>query len=225
MRGVLTHLSQNQQTVPVANNARSKLLLSVDLAGTFLFAVEGATAAVWGNLDFFGLMVLGFATASVGGVVRDILIGAIPPQALRDWRYPAVAFAGATAVFFLHHYVQQIPNQLMVTLDGACLALFAVAGAEKALAYQIHPFIASLLGTVTAVGGGTVRDVLLAKVPIILHSDVYATCALVGSVAMIASRKLGLSRVPSAVLGGVACFLLRVISVWQHWNLPKVVIS
>ncbi len=111
---------------------------------------------------------------------------------------------------------------MMATLDAACLALFAVAGTEKALTYQIHPFIATLMGTITAVGGGTVRDVLLAEIPMVLHADVYATAAFAGSVAMVVSRKLGLRPVPSAVLGGVVCFVLRLVSVQRHWNLPRV---
>jgi len=202
------------------NNAQSVLQMSADFAGTFLFAVEGATAAVLSELDFFGVMVLGFTTALVGGVVRDLLIGAVPPRSIRDWRFPVVAFTGAGVVFFLHRYVERIPSPVMVTLDAACLGLFAVAGAEKALAYQINPFIATLMGTITAVGGGTVRDLLLAQVPSVLHSDVYATCALLGSVALVVSRAMGLHRTPSAVLGGVVCFLLRVVSAWQHWSLP-----
>ena len=201
-----------------------QLSVAVDLVASLLFAVEGASAAVSGGLDFFGLMVLAFSTALVGGVVRDLLIGAVPPQAIRDWRYSAAAFTGAIAVFFLHRYLQLVPYKVMVSLDAACLALFAVAGTEKALAYQIHPFISTLMGTITAVGGGTVRDILLAQIPRVLHADVYATAAFAGSTVMVLSRKAGLHPVPSAILGGVACFLLRIVAVWQHWNLPRVAI-
>ena len=139
----------------------SKLLLSVDLAGTFLFAVEGALIAVPANLDFLGVMVLAFSTALVGGIIRDVLIGASPPASLRDWRYATTAFAGGVIVFFLHPYIRAIPGPVILTLDAAALALFAVAGTEKALLYKMHPFIAVLLGAVTAVGGGTVRDLSL----------------------------------------------------------------
>ncbi len=97
------------------SNAQSVLQMSVDFAGTFLFAVEGATAAVLSELDFFGVMVLGFTTALVGGVVRDLLIGAVPPRSIRDWRFPVVAFTGPGVVFFLHRYVQRIPSPVMVS--------------------------------------------------------------------------------------------------------------
>ncbi|MGH9747538.1 MAG: trimeric intracellular cation channel family protein [Candidatus Acidiferrales bacterium] len=197
-----------------------RLLSIADLAGTFLFAIEGATAAVAADLDLLGLMVLAFSTALAGGITRDLLIGAIPPRSLRDWRYPTVAFIGAAIVFFLHPYLEGLPPQPLIVLDAAALALFAVAGTEKALNFHMHPFVAALLGTITAVGGGTIRDVFLAQIPNVLRADVYATAALLGSAIMIASRKLGLSNTASALLGGVACFAIRLISVWQHWNLP-----
>jgi uncharacterized membrane protein YeiH len=200
---------------------QNKLLLSVDLAGTLLFAVEGALIAVPANLDLLGVMVLAFSTALVGGIIRDVLIGAVPPASLRDWRYATAAFAGGAIVFFLHPYVRDIPAPLFTTLDAAALALFAVAGTEKALLYKMHPFIAVLLGAITAVGGGTVRDVLLAKVPNVLRSDIYATAALAGAVVMVAATKLKMPPTLAAISGGLVCFLLRVISVWQHWNLPK----
>jgi uncharacterized membrane protein YeiH len=110
----------------------------------------------------------------------------------------------------------------MIDLDAMALALFAVAGTEKALDYKLNPFIAALLGTVTAVGGGTVRDIFLAQVPRVLNVDIYATAALAGAAVVVACRKLKFPPVWSAVLGGSVCFLLRVVAVWQHWSLPKV---
>ena len=142
-----------------------KLLYSVDLGGTLLFGIEGATAAIAGDLDLLGLLVLAFATALRGGIIRDVLIGAVPPSALRDWRYPTTAFGGAAIVFFFHRFVQGIPAPVILILDAAGLALFAIAGTEKALLHNMSPLIAALLGTITAVGGGTIRDILLARIP------------------------------------------------------------
>ena len=212
----------------VANPTRTvrqhpdRLLSIADLAGTFLFAIEGATAAVDGDLDLLGLMVLAFATALAGGIMRDLLIGAVPPQSLRDWRYPTMAFTGAAIVFFLHPMLEGLPRQPLIVLDAAALALFAVAGTEKALNYKMHPFVAVLLGTITAVGGGTIRDVFLAQIPNVLRADVYATAALLGSAIMVTSRKLRIGDTRSALLGGFACFAIRLISVWRHWSLPHV---
>lgn len=201
-------------------NQADRILFAADMAGTLVFAVEGALAGR-GSLDLLGVMILAFATALGGGIVRDVLIGDIPPAALKSWLYAAVAFAGGAVYFFLHALVDNIPPNLLMVLDAAGLGLFAIAGTEKALLFKMHPFIAVLMGTVTGVGGGTIRDVLLAHIPRVLEADVYATAALAGSVAMILARKLRLPPVVAALLGGTVCFLLRVISVWQHWNLPR----
>src|SRR6266436_238514 len=199
-----------------------KLLFAVDLAGTLLFGIEGSTAAIGGHLDLLGLLVLAFSTALAGGIIRDLLIGAVPPSSLGDWRYSATAFAGGAIVFFMHRFVVGIPGQVIMVLDAGGLALFAVAGTEKALLYKMQPFIAILLGTITGVGGGTVRDMLLAEVPTVLRADVYATAAMAGSAVMILGRSLGLPPAVAAIAGGVLCFGLRLVSVWQHWNLPTV---
>ena len=135
----------NLMALPALKPNRADVLLTVlDLTGTFVFAVEGALAAVRGNLDFFGLMVLSFATALGGGVVRDLLIGAAPPQSLRDWRYAATAFLGGASVFFFHRFVLEFPASALVGIDAAGLSLFAIAGTEKALNYKMSPFIGCL---------------------------------------------------------------------------------
>lgn len=197
------------------------LLLAMDFAGTFVFAVEGALAAERGDLDLLGAMVLAFATALGGGILRDLLIGAIPPNSIRNWRYGAIAFTGAAAVFFFHSYVMKVPPIVLIVLDAAGLSLFAIAGAEKALAYGINPFIAVLMGGITGVGGGTIRDVLLAQIPTVLRADVYATAALAGAAVVVVGLKLKLPRTPVALAAAAICFLLRMVSVWEHWNLPK----
>jgi uncharacterized membrane protein YeiH len=205
-------------------NQSDRLLAIVDHAGIVLFAAEGALAAIGGNLDFFGVMVVGFATALGGGVLRDLLIGASPPQAIRDWSYAAWAFAASSTVFIFYHFAQHAPSELIMILDAGGLALFAVAGTQKALDYKIPQFISTLMGTITAVGGGTIRDILLMHVPTVLRADIYATAALAGSAVMVVGRALGLRPTLAAILGGVVCFALRVLSVWFHWNLPRVVV-
>jgi uncharacterized membrane protein YeiH len=206
-------------------HAQSDLLFLLDLTGTLVFSIEGALTAISHDLDLLGIMVLAFSTALAGGIIRDVFIGAVPPNSLRDWRYPVTAFVGAAIVFFWHPFVRQIPVNVIMLFDAGGLALFAVAGTEKALLYKMNPLIATLLGTITGVGGGTVRDILLATVPSVLYSDVYATAALAGSVVMVVCRRLGLPSAVAAILGGVVCFLLRVVSVWRHWNLPHVSLS
>jgi uncharacterized membrane protein YeiH len=200
------------------------LLLIIDLMGTYVFAVEGAMAAIRANLDLLGLMVLSFATALGGGIIRDVLIGAVPPNSIRDWRYGATAFAGGGTVFFFYQFFQSVPQPLMITLDAAGLALFAVAGADKALEFGINPLIAVLMGGVTGVGGGTVRDILLAQIPAVLRTDVYAAAALAGAIVVVVGVKMKMSRGLVLSLGAAVCFVLRMVAVWQHWNLPKVMV-
>jgi uncharacterized membrane protein YeiH len=165
-------------------------------------------------------MVLSFITALGGGIIRDVLIGATPPMAVRDARYPAVAVAGGLLTFLLYASVSRVPADLVIRLDAAGLALFAVAGTQKALAFGIHPLIAAALGTITAVGGGMTRDVLLSQVPAVLRVDIYATAALAGSLAMILGRRLGLPIWADSLIGATVCIVLRLLAVAHGWNLP-----
>ncbi|MEJ0069440.1 MAG: trimeric intracellular cation channel family protein [Pseudomonadota bacterium] len=200
-----------------------KLIFAADLAGVFVFAIEGAIAAMRGHLDLLGILVLAFATALGGGLIRDVLIGAVPPNALRDWRYAALALAAGALTFVLEPRVTAIPESVIICLDAAGLALFAVAGTEKALDYGIPPAIAPLMGAITAIGGGAMRDVLLVQVPAVLRVDFYATAALIGSIVLVGARVFGLSPARAAISGGAICFVLRLVAVWQHWRLPTAI--
>lgn len=198
------------------------LVRFADLAGTFIFGFQGALLALAAHLDLFGVLVLSFATALGGGVIRDVLMGALPPSALRGWSYPSTAFAAGAIAFALEPHMH-VPLQLLQILDAGGLALFAVAGTEKALDARIHPMSAVLLGTVTAVGGGTIRDLMLTHVPGILRVDIYATAAMFGATLLVLGRRFGLSPTLGAVIGGTACLLLRLVSLWLHWQLPGAV--
>ncbi len=209
-------------TLPPPTHPVDHLLLAADLIGTFTFGLEGALAAVHGHLDLIGIFVLAFSTALGGGLVRDVLIGAIPPASLRDWRYPATAFTAGLLIFFLHADIEtHVSANFIIWLDAAGLALFAVAGTQKALLYKMNELTAVLLGTVTGVGGGVIRDVLLSQVPSVLRAEVYATAALLGSIVLVVCRRLRVHPTACAMAGAAACFLLRVVSVWQHWNVPR----
>jgi uncharacterized membrane protein YeiH len=197
------------------------LLFAVDIMGTLVFSVEGAMAAVNGNLDLIGIMTLAFSTALGGGIVRDVLLGALPPASLRDWRYPTIVLAAAVAVFFMHRWVRAVPVMAIQILDAAGLAIFAIAGTEKAMLYKMNPLVSVLLGTITGVGGGTIRDVLLNQVPTVLRLEIYASAAMVGSACMILATRIRFSTIWAAGFGAFVCFFLRVISVWKHWNLPR----
>jgi uncharacterized membrane protein YeiH len=198
-----------------------RLLTTADLAATFLFAVEGAIVARYADLDIFGILVIGFVSALVGGILRDLLIGYTPPASLRSAIYPVTAFAGAGLVIALDRVVEQIPTALLQFTDAAGLALFAVVGATKAVDFKINGFVATLLGAVSAVGGGVVRDLLLNLVPGILRQDIYAVAALAGAAATVLALRWGAPRALAMSIGFAVCFLLRIVSVWQGWHLPR----
>jgi uncharacterized membrane protein YeiH len=199
----------------------TRFLLVVDISATIVFALEGGLAGAKAGLDLLGILVLAGATALGGGIIRDVLIGAIPPQAIRDWRYPAAALLAGASVVVLDRSIAITPPIVLIVLDAAGLSLFAIAGAQKALVYELNPLMATIMGGITAAGGGTIRDVFLGQIPAVLRTDIYATAALAGAAAMVGARRLGVSPPVSAVIGGVLCFTLRMVAVWQHWNLPK----
>jgi uncharacterized membrane protein YeiH len=205
---------------PARRVSGEHVVLGIDLAATLVFAVEGALVAVEARLDLLGVLVIAFATALAGGIIRDLLIGAVPPASIEHPRYPITAFLAGSVVFALHGIVDDVPTGLMTTLDAAGLGLFAVAGAEKALLWGLNPLSAVLLGGVTAVGGGSVRDILLNDVPAVLREDLYAVPALLGAAVMVAGLRRGLPRGAMMLAGGTVCFAVRVLGVWQDWNLP-----
>ncbi|MGI4814402.1 MAG: trimeric intracellular cation channel family protein [Janthinobacterium lividum] len=196
-------------------------VLLADLAGTFIFALEGAEAAIRGGLDLLGVMVIAFSAALGGGIVRDVLIGAAPPNAIRDWRYPALCFIAGLLAFVFHAHLHALDSRVLVVLDAAGLSLFAVAGVEKAMLFDIGPFVAALMGAITGVGGGVIRDILLTRVPAVLQTDIYATAALLGAIVVLLTRRLGLRPGAAACVGGAACFALRLVAVSRGWHLPR----
>jgi uncharacterized membrane protein YeiH len=200
----------------------ARLLLGADLAATFLFALEGAIEGANARIDLFGVLVVAFATALSGGIIRDVLIGALPPATLRTVAYPVAAFSAGAIVIVAHQVVDDVPSWLVTGLDAGGLGLFAVVGAAKALDFGMNWLLAPLLGTITAVGGSTVRDVLLNHVPAVLRVDVYAVAALVGAAVLVAAVKGGVHRAAAMALGTVSCFTLRVVAAWQDWDLPRV---
>ena len=156
------------------------VLIGFDLVGTFVFASSGALLARRAQLDLFGAFVLSFAAGTAGGITRDVLLGATPPLALTDWRYPSMALA-ATALAFLWPALFTTFDRPITYLDAAGLGLFAVTGTWRALDLDAPAVTALALGVLTAVGGGVVRDLLVARIPVVLRREVYALAAAVGS--------------------------------------------
>lgn len=203
----------------ITDDLLRSLVLILDLCGTFAFALSGAMAGIRRRLDLFGVLVLAFAASTFGGMARDVLIGATPPAALEDWRYLAVSVAAGMIAFFWSRLIAQLRNPVLM-LDAMGLALFAVAGAEKALVFGLNPVMAALLGMLTGIGGGVARDVLLADIPTVLRSDLYAIAALAGASVVVAGSLLHFPIVITAVVGGLVCFGLRMMAIRRGWRLP-----
>jgi uncharacterized membrane protein YeiH len=197
----------------------STLLAAFDLGGTFVFALSGATAGVKHRLDLFGVLVLAFAAGNSGGIARDVMIGAIPPAAINEWRYVAVSILAGLITFYWYRVVDRLNSPVLV-FDAAGLALFAVAGAGKALAFHAGPVAAMLLGMLTGIGGGMVRDVLVREIPTVLRTELYAVAALLGAAVVVIGRMLHLPSFVAATLGAVLCFGLRFMAMRRRWQLP-----
>jgi uncharacterized membrane protein YeiH len=195
------------------------VLLILDLIGTFVFAISGAAAGVKYRLDVFGVSVLALVAGNAGGVTRDLLIGAVPPAALSDWRYIVVSLVAGITTFFWYPGITRL-QQVMLLFDAAGLGLFAVSGTEKALAYGINPFVAGLLGMLTGIGGGIVRDVLVREIPVVLRADLYALAALAGASVVVAGHLQGWPLVPTTIAGALVCFIMRVVAIRRRWRLP-----
>lgn len=191
----------------------------LDLGGTFVFAISGAVAAVNRRLDIFGILVVSFVTGNFGGITRDLLIGAVPPAALTDGRYLVVSVLAGFITFFWYAGVDRLRSPVLL-FDAVGLSFFAVAGAQKAIAFGLSPVMSALLGMLTGIGGGMTRDVLLMEIPQVLRSDLYAVAALAGASIVVIGHTLGLSYGVSALAGGALCFGLRFMAIRHGWHLP-----
>ena len=195
-------------------------LLILDLVGTFVFALDGALVALRiAQLDIVGAITLGMVTAIGGGVIRDVLIGAVPPATFSDWRYLTVATVGGLIAFLLGHRLERLSSPITV-LDAAGLSLFAVIGASKALDFGLGAGQAVLLGAITGVGGGTLRDVLVRRVPAVLQSGLYAIPAIIGAALTVVAIRAEVFGLVAAVAAAAVCFVIRMVGVRYGLNAP-----
>ncbi|MGH9634505.1 MAG: trimeric intracellular cation channel family protein [Candidatus Angelobacter sp.] len=192
---------------------------ALDLSGTFVFALSGGMAGVRHKLDIFGVLVLSFTAANAGGIARDAMIGATPVAALSDWRYVAVSLAAGLLTFYGYQFIDRLSGAVLI-FDAAGLALFAVTGATKALAYHLGPVAAALLGMLTGIGGGMMRDILITEVPVVLRADLYAVAALAGAAVVVMGSVLHVSSDAAMIVGALLCFGLRFMAIRYGWKLP-----
>lgn len=192
----------------------------LDLAGTFAFAISGATAAKERGLDLFGICAIAFTVACGGGIIRDLSIGAIPPAGLTVWYYFAISMAAAIMTIGIYPVVRKIKRPVIL-FDAAGLSFFAVTGSQKVLAFGHNAEAAVLLGIITAAGGGVIRDILLNRIPVILEKEIYASAALLASLIVVLGSYFNwLTSDWMSIIALVVCFSLRMLALRYHWNLP-----
>jgi uncharacterized membrane protein YeiH len=197
-------------------------LLVADLIGVAVFAASGASAAVAKRLDLFGVAFVGFIAALGGGILRDLVIGAVPPLAFADWRYALVAVLASLAVFRLHPQLSRLRRTVLV-LDAAGLGLFTVTGTLKALHAGVPPAGACLIGMLTAIGGGLARDLLTGEIPAVLQRDIYAVVALGGAVAVTILERTGQDGPVALAAAALAMIFVRLLALYRRWSAPVAV--
>ncbi|GLZ80072.1 membrane protein [Actinorhabdospora filicis] len=194
-------------------------MLVLDLIGVAVFAASGASAGVAKRLDLFGVVFVGMVTALGGGVIRDVVIGSTPPLAFTDWEYATTACLTSLAVFWLHPQVDRL-RRTMLVLDAAGLGLFSVVGAMKGVDFHV-PLVGSIMvGMITGIGGGVIRDVLTKEIPVVLHREIYASASLLGAAVVVTVTHFGIAR-PVPIIGAILLvFGLRLLSLYRRWSAP-----
>lgn len=198
----------------------ARLQLALDLVGVFVFALSGGLVAVQKQLDLFGVLVLSVVAGLGGGILRDLLIGSVPPTGISDWRLVTAALLGGLVTFRWHPGIGRI-SRLVRVLDAAGLGAFCVTGALTALGAGVTPQTAVIVGTLTAIGGGMIRDVLAGEVPEVLRRELYAVPALLGASVVVVANELDVLSTPVALGAAVLVFALRVVAVLLDLNAPR----
>ena len=198
------------------------MLTVFDVIGTFAFACSGAFVARKARLDLFGAFVLSLAAGTAGGITRDVLLGFTPPLALTEYPYPLAAAAATIAVAVRGEFLETRLGRPITLLDALGLGLFATTGTWRALDAALPVVTALFVGVITAVGGGVLRDVLVARVPVVLYREIYAVAAAAGSGLVIAADALGVDRVAAGVAAVLLTAAIRLIAAYKSWNVPKI---
>lgn len=200
----------------------ARLFDTVDVIATGLFAVEGAATAAHAGLDLLGVLVVGIITALAGGILRDVLLGDLPPAAFSSQIRIVVAFGASLLTFAVAAAaIDEMPTLVLATADAIGLALFAVGGADKAVERGANLWVVAALGTMTATGGGLVRDVILNRMPFVLSQSVYGTAALAGALTTGILLRWTRARGAALLIGFVVAFALRMLAVVFDWHLPR----
>lgn len=209
---------------------QSIITFFMEMAGTVAFAASGAMVGVERNMDIFGVSVLGVVTAVGGGMIRDIVLGIIPPNVFTNPVYALVATITSCVVFlvfywkrqFLEGHMRLTYDRVMLVMDSIGLGIFTVVGVNTGIrsGYMDNVFLLVFLGTITGVGGGLMRDMMAGVPPYIFVKHIYACASIVGAVVCVYMNRF----VGNVEAMMVACFviiLIRYLAAHYRWNLPR----
>jgi uncharacterized membrane protein YeiH len=197
------------------------LLVVTNVVGIVAFSVAGSLKAIERRMDLLGVLTLGFSTSLAGGIIADVLLGKFPPSNLTEVQYPAIAIVSSAMTFAFFRKVSKLRRPLLYA-DALGLGAFTASGASLAYSVDPNPVLVTLVGTITAVGGGVLRDVLANEVPLVLTREFYATAAIIGSLTYYALAYLGLFRGYLTAVVLLLTFALRVAAIRGNWRLPTV---
>ncbi len=198
----------------------SELWINLEIFGTIIFAISGAISAVKREFDITGVMLIACVVGNGGGTIRDMLIGA-PVFWLTQWIYIAISMLFGVLTFIFMRYVH-LARKFMLYSDALGLGVFAVVGAEKALIYGYNPFIAVIMGLITGIGGGLIRDTLCNQKPLVLCEEIYALAATAGAIVFVLLPIEWRINFFAYMGCALLVFIIRILAVKFNWHLPVI---
>jgi uncharacterized membrane protein YeiH len=197
------------------------ILYALEMSGTFVFAISGIRLAAKKEMDLFGAAVIGFVTAVGGGTTRDVILGSYPVVWVEDLNYPLVIFLALPFTLIFRKYIVQMHRTLFI-FDTIGIALFTISGMQKVLLLGYHPSIAILMGMVSAVVGGVIRDVLCHEIPLIFRKEIYATACLIGAVVFYLLQESGSPTNLNYFITVMIIVVIRIIAIRKNLSFPRV---
>ena len=198
-----------------------EVIYVLDILGTFAFAISGALVALDKKFDIFGVIIIAFVTAVGGGMLRDVLINAHPINWIGDLNYLYIIFSAVLFTFLFKSKIAYL-SKTMFLFDTIGISVFTLLGLQKGLSYDLHPIIAIIMGMISAVFGGVLRDVLTAKIPLIFEKEVYASACLTGGISYLILHYFKVDENINFIISAIVIASIRAIAVKFHLELPKI---
>ena len=198
-----------------------EVIYVLDILGTFAFAISGALVALDKKFDIFGVIIIAFVTAVGGGMLRDVLINAHPINWIGDLNYLYIIFSAVLFTFLFKSKIAHL-SKTMFLFDTIGISVFTLLGLQKGLSYDLHPIIAIIMGMISAVFGGVLRDVLTAKIPLIFEKEVYASACLLGGINYLILNYFKVDENINFIISAIVIASIRAVAVKFHLELPKI---